>query len=60
MTDEELRDKIGAIYNRSVILTFLLQYPVPLAVKACIVTLIEDLAQDAQEVVLGHCVVETT
>lgn len=56
MTDEELADKLTSIINRSTIVQYLLSADVPRDVFMAKVTLLEDIAEDAQAIALGCCV----
>ena len=56
MNDEELADKLTSIINRSIIVQHLLASDVPLDVFMAKVTLLEDIAEDAQAIALGCCV----
>ena len=56
MTDKELADKLTSIINRSIIVQYLLSADVPRDVFDAKVTLLEDIAEDAQAIALGCCV----
>lgn len=55
LKDDKLRDKITSIQNRCIIISYCTQPETPAPPNQAIITVLEDMAEEMQEIVEEYC-----